>query len=84
MTPWSRLQALSIEHANRIGPGYASHMIRSLGRHYQRQHIPPQTIVDNCDILKRHDDEEMKARVLWYVAVHPDVFQACSEVWNAA
>lgn len=83
MTPWSRLQALSCEHANRLGKQPTFPLIRSLGMRYQSGHNPPMVIVENIEILTRGDDEEMKSRVHWYITFYPEVFQACSKVWNA-
>ena len=40
--------------------------------------------VGNADILGRADDCEMKARVLWYITFHPDIFDACSKAWRVS
>lgn len=57
---WTRLQQTSINHALSIGP-----------RKSWRQHVPPQDIRDNCDILGRGSEEEIKARLLWYLTYYP-------------
>lgn len=71
MTAWARLQAISCEHAARIG------------RIGMRQHHVPEVIKDNCEILGAGDEEAIKARVLWYITYHPEVFNACAERWKA-
>lgn len=62
---WSRLQAISCCHANQIGPRY----------NFGRKSISvPDVIKENCEILGRGDESEIKARVLWYVQFYPAVF----------
>ena len=81
-TTWIRLQRLSCEHALRIwidaGSPQPSRYMRSRGLSV------PETIQDNVKILGRANEEELKARVLWYVTFHPTVFDACSQRnWEA-
>lgn len=79
---WSRLQALSCEHNNRL---YASGVLADLtpsGVRGKSINVNFE-IEENVKILGRGDDEEIKARVLWYVTFQPAVFDACSKAgWN--
>jgi hypothetical protein len=43
----------------------------------------PREIEENVEILGRGSEEEIKARVLWYVTFEPGIFKQCSAVWNA-
>lgn len=67
---WVRLQALSCCHSRRL---YQSRTNRWRGC------IVPAEIAENVDILGRGDEEELKARVLWYLDQEPAVFQECSK-----
>lgn len=71
-TYWSRLQALSCYHAADI---YS----KRTARYCRRGTSVPEDIAENCEILGRGDEEEIKARVLWYLDVFPKVFTAVSE-----
>jgi hypothetical protein len=69
---WNRLQCLSCEHAFRLWKDGTSK------RSYRRGVTVPEVIQENVDILARADEAEMKARALWYVTFHPDVFNTCA------
>lgn len=60
ITPWQRLQATSISHANALGV-----------KHFMGRHTPPEVIRENCEILGRGNDEEIKARLMWYLTFCP-------------
>lgn len=69
---WSRLQALSIEHAKKLGAQIG-------GSYRHRQHFPQEVIRENVEILGRGDDEEIKNRIHWYITFHPEIFDATSQ-----
>lgn len=82
LTPWSRLQALSCEHAQRIYMQIPRKERLRLLKAHQGPPVPID-IAENCSILKRGDDAELKYRVHWYITYHPAIFDACAKVWNA-
>ena len=63
---WMRLQCLSCIDAAQIG------------RQGIRQHYPPGDIKENCEILGRGNEEEIKNRIHWYIAFKPSVFDPAS------
>jgi hypothetical protein len=64
---WSRLQRISLHHAS-ILP------VRKCGTGYRRQIAVPEIIQDNVKILGRGTEEEIKARIMWYLEFYPSVF----------
>jgi hypothetical protein len=77
-TAWSRLQALSCEHNARLfASGQLARMtprgVRGKSINVNRE------IQENVDILGRGNEEEIKARVLWYVTFEPAIFDTCSK-----
>ena len=69
---WNRLQCLSCEHSLSLWRSGATR------RKYSRGVEVSEDIRDNVEILGRGNDEEIKARVLWYLTFHPGLFDACS------
>jgi hypothetical protein len=69
---WNRLQCLSCAHSLSL---WRSGQTR---RKYTRGVDVAEDIRDNVEILGRADDEEIKARVFWYLTFHPGLFDACS------
>jgi hypothetical protein len=66
---WLRLQHVSCAHA------------ASIGKVGMRQHHPPEVIIENCDILGRGTDTDVKARLHWYATYHPQFWaDAITEV----
>lgn len=77
---WNRLQCLSCEHSVRIYVARKHGASASRARAYCRTGTSvPHDIADNVDILGRGNEEEIKARVLWYVQFFPDIFNTCSK-----
>ncbi len=66
---WRRLQTLSCHHAAKIGPVYG-------GTHRRPCVHVPEVIRENVEILGSGDEERIKARVLWYMDMHPMIFDA--------
>ena len=69
---WNRLQCLSCAHSLNL---WRAGQTR---RKYTRGVIVADDIRENVEILGRADDEEIKARVLWYLTFFPKLFDACS------
>lgn len=64
---WSRLQRISLHHAREIYCGSPhSKNPRRIG--------VPAVIRENVDILGRGTEEEIKARIMWYLTFYPEVF----------
>ena len=74
-TPWSRLQTLSCAHAMEL---WRNGIATDWSRVTRRVSVP-EVIRENVEILGRGDDEEIKARVLWYITFHPGIFDQCSK-----
>ncbi len=77
MTPncaagWKKLQSLSAVHAAQLG-------VRPGGTYRHRTHTPPEVIRENCEILGRGDETEIKNRIHWYLTFHPEVFDPGSK-----
>lgn len=71
MEPWNRLQKVAIEHGRRT---------MKPQKHGRRRFvIPPEELSETCAILGRGDDEEMKARVIWYQNVLLSIWAASFE-----
>ena len=66
---WSRLQRISIAHANAIGP-------QRCGTAYRRQIAVPDVIRENVDVLGRGSENDVKARLMWYLTFHPEMYSA--------
>lgn len=67
-TAWRRLQYISCERANAL---YATGKTR---RMFGRGVIVPEEIEENVKILGRANEEEMKARLMWYLTYHSELF----------
>jgi len=67
---WRRLQRVSCDHAMAL----AGPKPFSSGRLNRRQIGVPEVIRENVDILGRGSEEEVKARLNWYVTFHPWIF----------
>ena len=64
---WSRLQRVSLYHARELYCG-SSH-----SKNPRRIGVPA-VIRENVEILGRGSEEDVKARLMWYIAFYPDVF----------
>lgn len=75
---WSRLQALSCRHANVI---YGQMPRKERQRLLKAHKGPPvpEDIAENCAILKRGDEAELKNRAYWYITFYPAIFDECSK-----
>jgi hypothetical protein len=66
---WRRLQRISCHHAAVIGPQ------RGWTVFHPCVYVP-EVIRENVEILGRGTEEEIKARILWYVTFYPSIFSA--------
>ena len=74
---WMRLQKLSEHHALQLWRAGQYGIGRYHGRSGQRaMYTVPEAIEENCKILGRGDEAEIKNRIFWYVTFHPNVFSA--------
>jgi hypothetical protein len=72
---WSRLQALSCVHNAELYRAGKTRRWRGVS-------VDPE-IQTNVEILGRGVDDEIKARVLWYIDYEPAVFDRCSKnLWE--
>ena len=63
---WSRLQAASIE--------LGIHLSKPYWTRYGWKVSVPDDVKENCEILGRGNEEEIKARIQWIAMYYPDVF----------
>jgi len=76
---WNRLQKLSILHSNKLykDGGFGVYpFYNKKTKTYDQYVSPPEIIRDNCEILGRGNEEEIKARILWYLTFYPSIFDA--------
>ncbi len=66
---WNRLQRVSLYHAATL---YSD---SRLSRNPRQVHVP-EVIKENVDILGRGTENDVKARLMWYIAFYPNVFSA--------
>lgn len=70
---WNRLQAASIELAIHLHTGNCSCHVGAGQRRGGHIHVP-EDIKENCEILGRGNEEEIKARIQWIAMYYPEVF----------
>lgn len=70
---WNRLQAASIELAIQLHSGTCSCHAGAGRRKGGHIHVP-EDVRENCKILGRGNEEEIKARIQWIAMYYPDVF----------
>ncbi len=75
---WNRLQCLSCAHSALLWQKRG----RQTSGYFRRSISVPDVIEENCRILGRGDESEIKYRVLWYLTYYPDLFDTCSKDWN--
>jgi len=77
---WSRLQRISCYHATKLFTES-----RGFNRLTQRlKPIPvPEVIRENVEILGKGTEEDVKARIHWYITYYPDVFSESRGVPHA-
>lgn len=72
---YQRLQTISQIHASRLWAageyGWGQLVDRKTGA--RGMYSVPEVIQENCAILKRGDEEEIKNRLYWYLTYHPDI-----------
>jgi hypothetical protein len=72
---WTRLQKISCTHAAQLWQ--EMHKPESMG-HKPNRHNPgcyvPNVIRENVEILGKGSEEDVKARVLWYITYYPSIF----------
>jgi hypothetical protein len=70
---WRRLQHISCAHALVIGAHKSSGRFDRRGRRYEI--AVPEVIRENCEILGRGSDVDVKYRLLWYATYHPKLWE---------
>jgi hypothetical protein len=64
---WSRLQRVSLYHAAKL---YSESVHAKNPRHVS----VPEVIKENVEILGKGTEEEVKARIHWYITFYPEIF----------
>ena len=68
---WCRLQRVSCYHSTQLYKSSAYYL--RAGVHRVGSIGVPEVIRENCDILGRGDETEIKNRLWWYCVYYPDI-----------
>ncbi len=70
---WLKLHHINLRIGIALGPRLTYAMRRTKMGGYS-QHVPPQDVVDTCEILAKGSEEDIKARIHWCRMYYPNQF----------